>query len=153
VAKRRLPLLQTSAQDEATESPRPAWQWVGFGAVAIFAIWVPLSALAGAIASRLFAHASDEAALRRAALAASGAFGVALAGGALAGGFLVGRWGPPSVGVREAALAGFAAAVVATAWAWVSSGSSGGMLLVVLMVPPVAALGGRLGLRGRTRME
>jgi hypothetical protein len=105
------------------------------------------------LASRVFAHASDEDTLRRAALVTSGIYGVELGIGAIAGGYLVGRWGPAAVGVREAALAGLAAAAVVTLWAWASSGPLEGTLLVVLMVPLVAGLGGRLGLRGRARME
>jgi uncharacterized membrane protein YeaQ/YmgE (transglycosylase-associated protein family) len=151
VPKRRLPLLQTSAQDDSAEPPRPAWQWVTFGALAIFVAWVPLSALAGALATRLIAHASEGVALRRAALLVSCVYGIELAVGALAGGYLVGRWGPPSVGARDSALAGLVAAAVVTIWSWASSGSSSGLPLVVLVVPAVAGLGGKLGLRGRAR--
>jgi hypothetical protein len=74
---------------------------------------------------------------------------VALGAGALLGGLLVGRWGPAGVGVREAALAGVAATAVAGVVTCVSFGFSPGILLVALVAPPAAALGGRLGLGKR----
>jgi hypothetical protein len=154
--KRRLPLIQ--ATDGGSEGPpRAPWQWVGFGALVIFATWVPLSALVGGVAARLYARASDEAALGRAALMTSAGYAVALAVGALAGGYLVGRWGTAGVGVREAALAGataaaaLAVAVVATVVAGALVGATLGLLLLALMAPLMAALGGRLGVRGRER--
>jgi peptidoglycan/LPS O-acetylase OafA/YrhL len=147
--KRRLPLLATTGDSD--EPARPPWQWVGFGALAIFGIWVPLSACAAAIAARVLAHANDDKALRRAALVTSVIYALELATGALGGGYLVGRWGPANVGLREAALAGLAAAVVLTAVTWASFGPTPGLLLVGLMTPLMAAVGGRLGLRARAR--
>jgi hypothetical protein len=148
VAKRRLPVLQT-ADGGSDEPPRPAWQWVGFGALAIVAVWVPLSSLVGAVAARLFAHTIDPSALRRAALLTSSAYMVALAVGALAGGYLVGKWGPPNVGMRQAALAGLTASAALTAVTWASYGATIGLLLLAVFAPPMAALGARLGVRGR----
>ena len=46
--KRRLPVLKTPSQEEEEAAARPPWQWVGFGALAIFAVWLPLAYLAGA---------------------------------------------------------------------------------------------------------
>jgi hypothetical protein len=149
MAKRRLPLLQAAGHGEADEPPRPAWQWVGFGAVAIFSAWVPLSALAGAFASRLLARASDEVALRRMALLSSVAYALELAAGAVAGGYLVGRWGPAGVGTRQAALAGATAAAVLIAVTWASAGPALGMIPVLLLTPLMASIGGALGLRAR----
>jgi hypothetical protein len=145
VAKRRLPLLQPSAGGDSDEPPRPAWQWVAFGALAIFAVWVPLSALAGTIAARILAHAHDADALTRAALLASAAYAFELSIGALAGGYLVGKWGPPNVGVRQAALAGLTAAVALAAATWVAFGPTPGLALIALIAPLMAALGARLG--------
>ena len=147
MGKRRLPVLQAPA--DSGEPPRPAWQWVGFGAVAIFATWVPLSALVAAVAARWLTRAFDESALRRAALVTAVFYASELAAGALAGGYLVGRWGPAGVGKRQAALGGAAAAAVLVAATWVSSGPSIGMLLVALLTPWMSSIGGSLGLRAR----
>jgi hypothetical protein len=149
VARRRLPLLQPASQGQSDEPARPAWQWVGFGAVAIFGAWVPLSALAGALGAALLARASDPTAMRRAALLASSAYALELAAGALAGGYLVGRWGPAGVGLRQALLSGVSAAVLLVAATWVSSGPSVGMVVVAALAPLMAVLGAALGLRAR----
>jgi hypothetical protein len=149
--KRRLPVLNSpsAGQDEA-ESRRP-WQWVGFGALAIFTAWIPLAALAGAAASRVPGAGAGG---RERVVAASitvALYATALALGAALGGFLVGRWGSEAVRVREAALAGLGAAVVAGLVTWASFGPSAGTLLVALVAVPMAALGGRAGLRARAR--
>jgi hypothetical protein len=149
VAKRRLPVLQNGPED-SDETPRPAWQWVGFGALAIVALWVPFSALVGAVAARFLAHTNDEAALGRAALLTSSAYVAELGAGAVAGGYLVGRWGPPGVGVRQAGLAGLTAAAALAAATYASFGSTiGGVLAIVLLAPTMAALGGHIGTRRR----
>jgi hypothetical protein len=103
----------------------------------------------GASTARLLAHTTDPTALRRAALLASGAYMVELSGGALAGGYLVGKWGPATVGVRQAALAGLTASVALALVTWASYGATVGLLLLALLAPPMAALGGRLGARRR----
>lgn len=149
VGKRRLPVLQADAHGDADEPPRPAWQWVGFGAAAIFATWVPLSALAGALSARWLVRAIDEPALRRAALLTATFYAIELAAGAVAGGYLVGRWGSAATGVRQATLAGAVAAALLVAATWASSGPSIGMLLVALLAPGMASIGGSLGLRAR----
>jgi hypothetical protein len=141
-SKRRLPVLKTPGEEAADEPPRPPWQWVGFGAVAIFVVWTPLAYLAG-LAGRRFAG-SD-----RSVLVGAGFFALGSVLAALAGGYLVGRWGAAGVGVREAAFAGLAAALVATVLAWMQAGLSLGPLVTVLLLVPAAALGGRLGLKGR----
>jgi hypothetical protein len=150
--KRRLPILNSpSAQQEELESRRP-WQWIGFGALAIFTTWIPLAALAGIVAIRLPVGADAAGSVRAAAgLATVGLYAGALALGAALGGFLVGRWGGAGVGVREAALAGLGAAVVAGTVTWVSFGPSAGALLVAAVALPMAALGGRAGVRARAR--
>lgn len=141
-SKRRLPVLKTPGEEGADEPPRPPWQWVGFGAVAIFVVWTPLAYLAG-LAGRRFGGGDGS------VLVSAGFFALSSVLAALAGGFLVGRWGATGAGVREAALAGLAAALVASVLAWMQAGLSLGPLVTVLLLVPAAALGGRLGLKGR----
>jgi hypothetical protein len=142
--KRRLPVLKSTGGPEGDADPiRPPWQWVGFGALAIFVVWLPLAWLSTLAALRLTHLAQGPAALYTLLVSSAG-----LAVAALAGGYLVGRWGATGVGVREAALAGLAAALVATLLAW-TSGVSLGALVTVAIAVPAAALGGRLGLRHR----
>jgi hypothetical protein len=140
--KRRLPVLKTPAEGEEESPARPPWQWVGFGVLAIFVVWLPLAFLTGVAAVRLGGFAG--AAALSVALLASG-----LAIAAAAGGFLVGRWGAPGVGVREAALAGLAAALVATGLSLGSPGAASGAVVTIAVAVPFAALGGWLGLRRR----
>ena len=143
--KRRLPLLNATP-DEANEADaRPPWQWVGFGALAIFVVWLPLSWLATLAAQRIDGTGTVASFLR----ALPFAVGLGLA--ALAGGYLVGRWGTAGVRVREAAFAGLAAALVATLLTWGTLGMSLGALTTVPIAVPPAAMGGRLGLRRRNR--
>jgi hypothetical protein len=135
-------VLKAAPDEGADEPPRPPWQWVGFGALAIFVVWLPLAWVATAATVRL--GGLEQAPVARAALFATG-----LALAALAGGYLVGRWGASGVGVREAALAGLSAALVATVLAWGSAGISVGALVTIVVAVPPAALGGRLGLTRR----
>ena len=143
--KRRLPLLNAAPDEENEGESRPPWQWVGFGALAIFVVWLPLSWLAMLAAQRIDGAAPYTALLR----ALPSVLGLALA--ALAGGFLVGRWGTTGVRVREAALAGLTAALVATLLTWCTLGLSLGALATLPIAVPPAAFGGRLGLRVRHR--
>jgi hypothetical protein len=147
--KRRLPVLQTAPADE--DPPRPGWQWIVFGALAIVTTWVPAAAIAGAVVAHWVAEAGGTAGVLRLELAAGGTYAFALAGGAVGGGYVVGRWGSRGIGVREAALAGLAAAVAAAAASWHELGATAGALLVPLLVVPAAAGGGMLGLRRRAR--
>jgi hypothetical protein len=151
--KRRLPLISTEPRagdrgDEGGEA-RPPWHWVGFGAVAIFTAWLPLSALAGALAARLAAAPEDDPSrLARVEIAIVALHMVALAVASFAGGLVVGRWGDPA-GTREAALSGLAAALAAVAAAWATTGFSPGALFVVVVAVPTAAAGGWRGVRAR----
>jgi peptidoglycan/LPS O-acetylase OafA/YrhL len=151
--KRRLPLVQAAPEGEGDdgEARRP-WQWVGFGAAAAFVTWLPLTALAWAVAQRWGAAGQGEEGLALAAAKLVATFAVALAIGSLAGGFVVGRWGPQQVGVREAAFAGLAAAIAAIAVAGASFGFSPGYVLVVVVAVPFAAIGGWRGRRRRARV-
>jgi hypothetical protein len=148
--KRRLPLLPAQADGGDGDPERAPWQWVAFGAVAIVTAWLPLTALAGTIVARLGLPAGDAGAVRLGAAIAA-AYGCALALGSFVGGYVIGRWGGNGVGVREAGLAGLAAAAVAIAAATLTSGFSAGALLVVVVVGPSAAAGGARGVRARTR--
>jgi tRNA-(ms[2]io[6]A)-hydroxylase len=139
--KRRLPVLKTQADEGDEAEARPPWQWVGFGALAIFVVWVPLAYLTGLVMTGVPAVAGS-----RWASLAVGASGLALA--SLAGGFLVGRWGGKAVGVREASLAGFAAALIAWVISLGTPGAWAGFVTVFVAVP-FAWLGGRVGLRRR----
>jgi hypothetical protein len=146
--RRRLPLLkETDGAGGAGDATRAPWQWVGFGALAIVAVWVPLSWLSLLAAVRL-GDAPRAAAIAIAARVVVLAAGLAVA--ALAGGYLLGRWGTAGVGTREGALAGLVAALAATALAWGTGGASVGSLATVVIAVPSAALGARLGLRRRS---
>jgi hypothetical protein len=141
--KRRLPVLKTASADgDDDATARPPWQWVGFGALAIFVVWLPLAFLAAWVASRMNASGASP-------VAAVVVLAAGLAVAALAGGFLVGRWGATGVGVREAALAGLASAIIASALAFGAPGSLWGALATVVVAVPFAALGGKLGLGRR----
>jgi hypothetical protein len=160
-ARRHLPVLKNTEEPADDAAARRPWQWVGFGALAIVTAWIPLAALAGLLAVRIATHAVAQGAedadgqaagapgTPATVLAVVAVYAVALAIGAALGGFLVGRWGPAGVGVREAALAGLAAALVAGGITWVSFGPSPGALLLAVVAVPAAALGGRSGGRAR----
>jgi peptidoglycan/LPS O-acetylase OafA/YrhL len=143
VSKRHLPVLQTPAQDD--DPPRPHWQWVGFGAAAIFGAWVALSAIVAAIARGTLRAAGSAGAVERVAFFNGGLYLAELALGAIAGGYLVGRWGPSDLGVRHGALAGLVAAAVVAFIFWLTSSASFGPLLVAVLAPIAAAGGARLG--------
>jgi hypothetical protein len=142
--KRRLPLVPSSP--ELDEPERPPWQWVVFGAMAIFVVWLPLSAVTGSAAAR---WARDGLLDRRGAAVFVVVAAIALAAAACAGGFTIGKWGPPGIGAREGALAGLAAAVIAIAGSAIVFGFVPGSLLVAAIAVPFAALGSRLGRRRR----
>jgi hypothetical protein len=140
--KRRLPVLRDAGGDG--DPPRAAWQWVGFGALAIIAVWVPLSWLSLLAAVRVDETRQSAAIAARVLVLAAG-----LAIGALAGGYLLGRWGTAGVGMREAALAALVASLAAMALAWGTGGASFGSLATVVIAVPPAVFGARLGLRRR----
>jgi hypothetical protein len=148
-AKRRLPVLPSGGAADADPTRAP-WQWVGFGALAIFVVWAPLSSVALALAVRIVPTASSHGALEPLAIPiflGITALGLALA--AVVGGFIVGRWGGAGVGIREASLAGLVAALVAVALSWARSGLTLGALAVVPFAVSFAALGGKLGRSAR----
>jgi hypothetical protein len=144
--KRHLPVLKEPPGDDPDTPPRPPWQWVGFGALGIFVVWLPLAWATTLVVLRL---GGPEAPPVTQALL----FAASLVLAALAGGYLVGRWGTRGVGVREAALSGLSAGLVA---ATIASGSLGVPLrllvaaVAVTVAAPPAALGGRLGMKKRS---
>jgi tRNA-(ms[2]io[6]A)-hydroxylase len=165
--RRRLPVISNTpapapAGEEEGDEARPPWHWVGFGTVAIFAAWLPLAYVAGALSARVMASrfgsdASKDAidlalatmtAGERARLMATVALpsivGLALA--AFGGGFIVGRFGP-GTGVREAAMAGGVVAFLASAMAWSGITSSSLVAAAVTFAVAIgfAAWGGRFG--------
>ncbi len=174
--KRRLPVLNAPPVKGASGDgaggddgetgdldTRPPWHWIGFGTVAVFGVWVPTSYLAELARARLIAQwigAPDSPESAAAAIAALSpearvkiglvlfvTHGTALALSAFAGGALVGRYGGAGAGVREAALAGLMAALVAAVLAW--SGVSWVPLVTVAVATAAAAAGGRAGVRKR----
>ncbi len=149
-AKRRLPVLPSGGDADADPARAP-WQWVGFGTLAIFVVWVPLAAVAATVASHMVVRvAPGVAEPGPAAIAAFvGMSALALALAAIVGGFVVGRWGGAGAGVRQASLAGFAASLVAVIASWASFGVSLSALVVVPFALPFAALGGKLGRSAR----
>jgi hypothetical protein len=162
--KRRLPVLKepASSPDAEAETRRPPWQWVGFGTVAIFVAWLPLSYLAELARRRATAAwvgdvtTPEDAARALATLAPPERaklgltvfllHGLALALAAFAGGYLVGRWGG-AANERQAALAGMTAALVASVLAW--TGISWVPLVTVALAALFAWLGGRSGVHAR----
>jgi hypothetical protein len=143
--KRRLPIVSSS--DDAAREPvtRAAWQWVGFGAIAIVVVWVPLAALAASVTGRWTADGGGPDLLQRRAVAfaATSAFALALA--AFAGGLLVGTWGGTAGGARGGAAAGLVVGVVAVVASWLALGFAPGMPIAAAISVAFAAMGGQLG--------
>ena len=153
-AKRRLPVVQNAAEPD--EEPRPAWHWVGFGAVAIFVVWLPLAYVAEAVGRRLsagklgpveshFAELSRSDRLKvLAMIAVPQALALVLAG--LAGGFLVTRFGQKTTR-RDAAFSGLSVGLLALGLAFSQAGFSLAGLVVPLLATAAAAAGGAIGVR------
>ncbi len=164
--RRRLPVIQNepkeSPGEEENEEPRPPWHWVGFGTVAILAVWLALAYVAGAVArsimqSRFGKDASEEQiqiamaamdANERARLMATIAIPnvLALALAAFAGGFIVGRFGT-GTGPREAARAGAVVACIVSivAWRGVTAASIIALVVILAVAMGFAAWGGKFG--------
>jgi hypothetical protein len=147
--RRHLPIVKEPSAEEAVPARAP-WQWVVFGAVAIFVVWIPLAAAsmalmarAGAIPSDVASNPARPASAALLALVSVLALGVAAA----AGGFLVGRWSGRDGSPKTAALAGGTAAAVAVAASWASIGVALAALLVVPIAAGFAYFGGWLGRR------
>jgi hypothetical protein len=144
--KRRLPVLKEPPGDDSDAPARPPWQWVGFGALGIVVVWLPLAAVTSVLVLRYGGPIVPP--LAQAALFAGG-----LALAAMAGGYLVGRWGTRGIGTREAALSGLSAAAVAGVFASIGMTMPLRLLMAVVamaVATPPAALGGRLGMKKRS---
>ena len=169
--RRRLPLIEDRPLPPAGEEEsevRPPWQWAFFGMVAMFAAWLPLAYVGGALSARVMAARFGHDASREAidlALAAmtEGERGklmvtvalpgmLALAVAAFAGGLVVGRFGS-GTGAREAGVAGALTAVVALALAWSgpSLASLVGSLVTFTVAVGFGAWGGAFGAARRAR--
>lgn len=166
--KRRLPVLKDSGTgaSEANEPPRPPWHWVGFGAVLVFAAWLPLAWFAEALKRRIVATmlgpvespASVQAAMDQLApgarvvftLATMGLPALAMIVGAAAGGWVVGRHGETTT-AREAGLAGVLSGLLACVLAWTTAGFHPVLVIIVVLLGPSAWLGGKRGVRARVR--
>lgn len=169
--KRRLPVLQTpkasSSDDAETGEPRPPWHWVGFGVVIIFAVWLPLSYVGGALQrSMLAAKFGADASAEQIALATAAmtpgertqlmlsqalpvVFALALA--AFAGGVVVGKFGA-GAGPKESARSGAITALIAVAISF--SGFTVASLVSTIVIFVVATgfawWGGRVGIRKKS---
>lgn len=168
--KRRLTVLSNtpSPPAETDDEERPPYHWVGFGTVAIFAAWLPLTYVAGAVSKHVMdARFGKDASADQIAVAVEGmATGermrlmatialpalVALAVAAFGGGFVVGRFGP-GTGRREAALSGVMVAIVANllAWSGIAWTALAGVLVTSAVAIGFAAWGGAFGSRIRAR--
>ena len=154
--------------DENAIEKRPPWHWVGFGAVAIFATWLPGAALAQKTGEHLVARrvvdlTQAELTQRLAELPKNELLMVivplallhllALAVGAAAGGYLVGRFGSGTT-VREPMLAGGVVALMAITLT-VGSGALASALVtgsaIFLVAVGCAALGGKRGLKKKDK--
>jgi hypothetical protein len=139
-------VLKDPPGEDPDAPPRPAWQWVGFGALGIFVVWLPLAWLTTLVVLRL---GGPEAPPATQALL----FAASLVLAAMAGGYLVGRWGTRGVGVREAALSGLVAGLVAATIGSTTVGLPLRLLITavaIVVAAPPAALGGRLGMKKRS---
>lgn len=160
MARRQLPVLKNEPAPEpeaADDEARPPWHWAGFGVVAIFAAWLPLSYVGGAISKRLVSGidlehfdtlSTGEQAKLGLMVGLPTMIGLAIA--AFAGGFVVGRFGT-GPGTRVAAVSGAITALIVTVLSWV--GYSGAVLISSLILFTLAtgfaALGGRVGEKRR----
>ena len=153
---------------EDEDAARPPLHWVGFGTVAIFAAWLPLTYVAGAVSARIMAErfgrdaSKDAIALAMSAMTAGERARLlaivalptelALAIAAFAGGFVVGRFGS-GTGAREAAYAGAATALIASlmAWSGITWASFVSTFVVFVVAVAFAGWGGRAGASRRPR--
>ena len=169
--KRRLPVLQSpkasSGGDDDTGEPRPPWHWVGFGVVIIFAAWLPLSYVGGAVQRSMLASKFGEGASpdqiaiataamspgERAQMMLSQALPVvfALALAAFAGGIVVGKFGA-GAGPKESARSGAITALIAVAisFAGFSVATFVSTIVIFLVATGFAWWGGRVGIRKKS---
>lgn len=162
-------MLQSSSSPEPDDEARPPWHWVGFGTVAIFAGWLPLAYVGGAVSSRVMAArfgadaskdqidlalasmTAGERAQLMATVALPSVVGLAIA--AFVGGAIVGRFSGSEHGARIAAVSGAVTALVAsaTAWAGVTTATFVAAVVTFAVAIGFAAWGGRFGAARVTR--
>lgn len=169
--RRRLPVLSNQPSPDASkpedDEPRPPWHWVGFGTVAIFAAWLPLAYVAGAVSAKIMAArfgadaskdaidlalsamTSGERARLMATVALPSIVGLAIA--AFGGGFVVGRFGT-GTGTREAAMSGGVTAFIASAMAFAGFTAATFIAAAVTFAVAIgfAVWGGRFGASRRS---
>ncbi|MGK3985056.1 hypothetical protein WME99_18555 [Sorangium sp. So ce136] len=151
--KRRLPVLQSSGDDEGED--RPPWHWIALGTVAMFIAWLPLAGLVNTLLRRMLERAGDAGAPTWVRFAMVGLNVVAFALAGVAGGYLVGRFGGRA-GRREAAASGAVVATLAWALALAEGAPPGALVWALLLVVMVAIgsaasyAGGSAGLRARS---
>ena len=147
--KRRLPLLPMAGDEAAGTPTRPAWQWVALGATAIFVVWVPLAASTASVAARWARHESGGGGPHGSAILFGALSSAALAVAAFAGGFVVGRSRGAASALREAALSGLTAALLAVIGSWITLGFTVGSLVVVAIAVAFSYSGGKVAQPGR----
>jgi hypothetical protein len=138
--KRKLPVIQPKAEQDAAAEKRAPWQWVAIGAGFVVTIWIPL-VIAGLWLARALGLSPT--------LAALGTFMVAC----FTAGLLVGRFGGQAK-EREAALAGALGALVACGVALLGGAATSLLVVFAGLVlgtfgAGVAWLGGRFGVKLR----
>ena len=162
--RRRLPVLSNDPPPPPTpetgteDEERPPWHWAGFGVVAIYAGWLPLSYIGGAISKQLLSEVTTEA-LEHASsaervnlmlmIAAPTIIGLAIA--SFGGGFIVGRFGT-GPGMRVGAVSGGVTALIAVALArtlLTPTVLAFSLLVVGTIAIGCAAWGGRVGTKRR----
>lgn len=161
-------MLSSAAPHAEADAERPPWHWSAIGAVSVFLVWGPLAMLAEAIGARLVGSAFDAsdpasvaAHLASAAPLERSRFWIAVIGlpassfvvAAALGGALVATFGGKA-GLREATVAGVAAAVIVWALAAVRVGLVGSLatLVVVALLGAASAwAGAAIALRVRAR--
>lgn len=161
--KRRLPILGQAGEKvpepDGEPPPRPPWHWTAIGVLAIYLVWLPLAWIVNAFVMKTFFDGMHSDAigsaplLHRIILIALNAFSFVLS--SCAGAFLVTRFSREA-GIREATLAGVAAASLAWVLTFAPSQASSLWLWALLLVCMIALggfgawLGARRGLHHRT---
>jgi hypothetical protein len=167
--KRRLPVLQNKAPDDAAAEQRPPWQWALIAAGFVITLWIPLTIpaewLGRHLASRLV-DVNDRRALAQFTASATagdralllvlwvGPIAVSFILACLAAGGLVGRFGGRSAD-REALVGGFAAALLVCGIAALGGAlrpwplAVGSLAALGLVGALSTHLGARLGIRRR----
>ena len=173
--RRRLPVLQEPKGDEPAGGDdeveeRPPWHWAGFGTVAIFFVWLPLTYVGGWVSKRVLLARFGEGATKEQvedaiAKMSSGEHArlmavvglpnvLALAFASFCGGVIVGRFGKG--GARPAAVSGAVTAVIASILVeatGVSLSTVAALLVTAAVAIGFAYGGGKVGAARRAAKE